>query len=242
MFTNNHIKLDAINSTNEYTLLLKEKAVFKEGLVVTANYQSGGNGQRGKTWESNAKENLLLSIVIEPDISIDKQSQISKLISLSICDLLADLGLNPQIKWPNDILVANQKIAGILIQNKIKGNRITHSVIGVGLNVNQIQFKEYSPKATSLQLLLNKELDIAKIQKQLLQFLSNRMKRFRSGDTQEKEFLSDFFLKDKVATFESNNQQFMGIIKGVNQSGKLLIKLEDDSIAEFDNQEVKFLF
>jgi len=242
LFTNNHIKLDAINSTNEYTLLLKEKAVFKEGLVVTANYQSGGNGQRGKAWESNAKENLLLSIVIEPDISIDKQSEISKLVSLSICDLLADLGFNPQIKWPNDILVANQKIAGILIQNKIKGNRITHSVIGVGLNVNQIQFKEYSPKATSLQLLLNKELDIAKIQMQLLQFLSNRMKRFRSGDTQEKEFLSAFFLKDKVATFERNNQQFMGIIKGINQSGKLLIKLEDDSIAEFDNQEVKFLF
>lgn len=242
MFTKNHIKLDAINSTNEYALSLKETPAFKEGLVVTASYQSGGNGQRGKSWESNANENLLLSVVIQPNINISEQAIISKIVALSVCDLLADLGLNPQIKWPNDILVAKQKIAGILIQNKIKGNRITHSVIGVGLNVNQIQFKEYSPKATSLQLLLNKELDITKIQKQLLQFLSNRMKRFRSGDTQEKEFLSDFFLKDKVAAFESKGLQFMGIIKGVNESGKLLIQLEDDSISAFDNQEVKFLF
>ena len=82
--------------------------------MVTANYQSDGNGQRGKTWESNINENLLLSVVIEPRISISKQFEISKTVSLSICDLLTDLGLNPKIKWPNDILVSKQKIAGIL--------------------------------------------------------------------------------------------------------------------------------
>ena len=242
MFTNNHIKLEAINSTNEYALSLKETPAFKEGLVVTANYQSGGKGQRGKAWESNANENLLLSVVIEPNINSNNQAVISKTVALSVCDLLKSLGLNPKIKWPNDILVNKQKIAGILIQNKLKGNLISHSVIGIGLNINQLNFEEYLPKATSLQLLLSKEFDIDKIQIQLLQFLSDRIKQFRDGFYQEQEYLSALFLKDKVAAFESANQKFMGIIKGVSQSGKLLIQLEDDSIAKFNNQEVKFLF
>ena len=82
MFTINHIKLETINSTNDYTLSLKESNVFKEGLVVTANYQSGGYGQRGKIWQSNANENLLLSVIIEPNIKIDEQFLISKIVSL----------------------------------------------------------------------------------------------------------------------------------------------------------------
>ena len=242
MFTDNHIKLDTINSTNEYTLSLKELPIFKQGLVITANYQNGGNGQRGKSWESNANENLLLSVVIEPNININQQSEISKIVALSICDLLTDFGLNPKIKWPNDILVAKQKVAGILIQNQLKGTKITHSVIGIGLNINQVSFKEYLPIATSLRLGLNKELNINEVKTQLLQFLSDRIKQLSSGYSQEQEYLSYLFLKDKVAAFESKGIQFMGIIKGVSQSGKLLIQLEDDSVTEFKNQEVKFLF
>ena len=202
MFTNNHIKLDSIDSTNSYVLSLQKTGVLKEGLVVTANYQSGGNGQRGKTWESNINENLLLSVVIEPRISISKQFEISKIVSLSICDLLTDLGLNPEIKWPNDILVSKQKIGGILIQNKLQGNLIIHSIIGIGLNINQIEFKDYSPKAASLQLLLNKKSDINKIKMQLLQFLSHRIEMYRQGISQQDEYLKMLYLKDKIAAFE----------------------------------------
>ena len=242
MFTNNHIKLDFIDSTNSYVLSLQELGVFKEGLVVTANYQSGGNGQRGKVWESNTNENLLLSVVIEFRISVSKQFEISKIVSLSICDLLTDLGLNPEIKWPNDILVSKQKIAGILIQNKLQGNLIVHSIIGIGLNINQINFKEYSPKATSLQLLLNKKFDIDKIKIQLLYFLSDRIEKYRQGQLQHEEYLKSLYLKDQIAAFEIKGRQIMGIIKEVSQSGKLLIQLEDDKIAEFENQTIKYLF
>jgi len=242
LFTDNHIKLETINSTNDYAISLKETAVFKEGLVVTANYQSGGNGQRGKAWESNANENLLLSVIIQPNIAVENQFEISKIIALSVCDLLTNLGLNSKIKWPNDILITKEKVAGILIQNILKGTSISHSVIGIGLNINQLQFKKYSPKATSLQLLMKKEFDIAKISMQLLQFLAERMKQYRNGFSQDQDYLSSLYLKDKVAAFESKDLQFMGIIKGVNQNGKLLIKTEDDTIKAFDRQEVKFLF
>ena len=242
MFTENHIKLETINSTNDYTLSLKDSLVFKEGLVVTSNFQSGGSGQRGKAWESNANENLLLSVVIEPKLKLHEQSLISKIVALSVCDLLKKLGIESEIKWPNDILVIKQKIAGILIQNKLKGNFITHSVIGLGFNVNQVVFKAYSPLATSLRLLLNKEYDVSKIQEQFLIFLSERLKRLKKGENQDIEYFKSLFLNDELAAFESDNKQFMGIIKGVSESGKLLIQLEDDSIAEFENQQVKYLF
>ena len=242
MFTINHIKLETINSTNDYMLSLKDSLVFKEGLVVTAGYQSGGNGQRGKAWESNANENLLLSVVIEPKLKLEEQSLISRIVALSVCDLLKIIGIEAEIKWPNDILVAKQKIAGILIQNKAQGNFITHSVIGLGFNVNQILFKAYSPKATSLRLQLNKEYEILEIQEQFLSFLSVRLMRLKKGKNQDNEYLKALFLKDTPAAFESDNKQFMGIIKGVSESGKLLIKLEDDSIAAFNNQQVKYLF
>ena len=242
MFTINHIKLETINSTNDYALSLSDSIVFKEGLVITTNFQIRGNGQRGKTWESNLKENLLLSIVIEPNIKLYEQFLISKIVALSVCDLLKIVNIEAEIKWPNDILVAKQKIAGILIQNKSQGNFITHSVIGLGFNVNQLVFKAYSPIATSLRLQLNNEYEVLQIQEQFLSFLSQRLMRLKKGENQENEYLESLFLKDTPAAFESDNKQFMGIIKGVSESGKLLIKLEDDSIAAFNNQQVKYLF
>jgi BirA family biotin operon repressor/biotin-[acetyl-CoA-carboxylase] ligase len=221
---------------------LKDSLVFKEGLVVTANFQSGGNGQRGKAWESSANKNLLLSVVIEPKLKLEEQYLISKIVALSVCDLLKSLGIEAEIKWPNDILVTKQKIAGILIQNKSKGKYITHSVIGIGFNVNQLVFKDYFPIATSLRLQLNKKYEVLRIQEKFLIFLFDRLKRLNFGENQDKEYLKYLFLKDSLASFESDNKQFMGIIKGISESGKLLIKLEDGSIAEFDNQQVKYLF
>ena len=242
MFTKKHIKLEIINSTNDYTLSLKDSIVFKEGLVVTAKFQSMGSGQRGKAWEGSANKNLLLSVVIEPKIKIDEQYLISKIVALSLCDLLKKLGIEAAIKWPNDILVAKQKIAGILIQNKLKGNVITHSIIGLGFNVNQVVFMPYSPAATSLKLLLKKECHVFQIQELFLSFLIVRLMRLKKGENQDVEYFKSLFLKDKPAAFESQNKQFMGIIKGVSESGKLLIQLEDNSITAFDSQQVKYLF
>jgi len=221
---------------------MKGTLPFKEGLVVTANFQTGGNGQRGKSWGSSIGDNLLISVVIEPNTSTKNQFLLSKCVALALYDFLTLYTDDVNIKWPNDILVGKQKIAGILIQNILKGNKITHSVIGVGVNVNQTEFKTYSPKATSLNLLLNKTFNISKLQEELLKCLAERIKQLRSGVDQQKEYLSALFLNNKVAAFESEVQKFIGIIQGVSQSGKLQIQLEDDSVTEFDNQEVRFLF
>ena len=242
MFEKKTIKLNNVNSTNNYALSMRGSVSFKEGLVVSASHQKNGNGQKGKSWESSADENLLISILIEPNIHIKNQFLISKCVALAIYDLLALYVNDIYIKWPNDILVSKQKIAGTLIQNIFKGNNITHSIIGIGLNINQTNFKAYSPKATSLNLLLNRMLDVDKVQKELLQCLEERVRQLRNGIDQQKEYLSILFLNNKVSAFEAKGQRFMGIIKDVSKDGRLHVLLEDDSVAVFNNQEVKFLF
>ncbi len=241
MFTHNNIILKQAGSTNSYALELKSTAVFKEGLVVTADFQTGGKGQRGKEWESNRGENLLLSAVIESNISINNQFDLNILSSLAVMDSLKRYDIDSQIKWPNDILVNKCKIAGILIQNLISKNRITHTVIGIGLNINQIEFTKFYPSATSIQKELGSIINISDVKDSLLNALQLRLENYRLNSDLKEEYLSNLFQKDKVATFESNNQKFMGIIRGVTKSGLLQIETEN-SLKEFNLQEVKMLF
>jgi BirA family biotin operon repressor/biotin-[acetyl-CoA-carboxylase] ligase len=241
LFTDNNIILKQVGSTNSYALELKSTAVFKEGLVVTADFQTGGKGQRGKEWESNRGENLLLSAVIESNISIDNQFDLNILSSLAVMDCLKSYDIDSQLKWPNDILVNKCKIAGILIQNLISKNRITHTVIGIGLNINQIEFTKSYPSATSVQKELGATINISDVKDSLLNALQLRLEDYRLNSDLKEEYLSNLFQKDKVATFESNNQKFMGIIRRVTKSGLLQIETEN-SLKEFNLQEVKMLF
>ena len=241
MFTDNNIILKQAGSTNSYALELKSTAVFKEGLVVTADFQTGGKGQRGKEWESNRGENLLLSAVIESNISIDNQFDLNILSSLAVMDCLKSYDIDSQIKWPNDILVNKCKIAGILIQNLISKNIITHTVIGIGLNINQIKFTKFHPSATSFQKELGVKINILDVKDSLLNALQLRMENYKLNLGLKKEYLSNLFHKDKVATFESKNQKFSGIIRGVTKSGLLQIETEN-FLKEFNLQEVKMLF
>jgi len=146
----NIINISDVDSTNEYVLSLKERKIFKEGLVVVSDFQKKGRGQRGNLWESEKGKNLIISIVIEPGISIKNQFDINKITCVAVRDFLFSLGVKSKIKWPNDILVNKNKIAGILIHNLISKGKIGYSVIGIGLNVNQLIFDNYIPKAISL--------------------------------------------------------------------------------------------
>ncbi len=241
MFTKNNIHIPVVNSTNSYALSLKGSLVFKEGLVVSTDFQTNGKGQRGKVWESKPKENLMLSAVLAPNIALENQFIITKIVALAIYDFIKSLGLNAEIKWPNDILVSKQKVAGILIENTVVNSVISYSVVGIGLNVNQQEFDKNLNKASSLSILLCKELNLNIIKTDLLACLQKRVEAFRKGENQDKPYLSSLFLKDKVATFESNNQKFMGIIRGVTQQGLLRVETENET-KEFNLQELKLLY
>ena len=241
MFNKNHIYFDVLNSTNEFALSLKGMPLFAEGLLISTKYQLKGKGQIEKQWHSERNLNILLSVVIEPKISLQKQFDISKIVSLSCYDILISLGLSPKIKWPNDILINKKKIAGIVIQNVVVNNIITHSVVGIGLNVNQHNFPQFSPLATSLSIELSKQHDCIDIRDKLLKSLSNRFIAYRKEADLESDYQDALFLKDKIANLQKGQLQFKGIIKGVNSNGLLQVEI-NKKVKEFTTQEVKFLF
>jgi len=145
------VKLDKVHSTNSYLADLIRNNEAEEGFAVVADYQDTGKGQGSSRWHSGRGENLLMSVALFPAfLSASRQFHISRIASLAICDFLEPLGLKVHIKWPNDILTGRGKISGILIENSIKGQKISHSVVGIGLNLNQKDFPDFPVRATSL--------------------------------------------------------------------------------------------
>lgn len=237
----NIVNISDVDSTNDYALSLKKSKLFQEGLVIISDFQKHGRGQRANQWESVKGKNLIISVVIEPNIQIEKQFDINRIVSLSVMDCLFILGLESKIKWPNDILVKKRKIAGILIDNLISKDKIRYSIIGVGLNINQLIFKEYNPKATSLAIELNKNLILEEVENLFLSSLRNRIKTYRSGKDMELEYLDLLFQINKVMVFKSNSQIFNGIIRNVNKKGFLVIETEDE-IKHFGLKEIEMVF
>lgn len=239
------IKLDAINSTNEFLKGLSNKQEVQNFTVVTAETQFKGKGQMGAKWDSESSKNLIMSVLIK-DFLFDNETvfNLNVVVSLAIIKVLKKYCVPElSIKWPNDILSANKKIGGILIENSIKGDGTITSIVGLGLNVNQVQF-ENLPRASSLALICNSFFDkeeilfgiVAEIEKMILNYSAIASELWE-------EYTNELFkIGIPTAFTDENEMNFMGIIKGVSESGKLQILLEDDSVCEYNLKEVQMLY
>ena len=241
LFDKNYIHFNSINSTNEFMLSLKGNSFFKEGLIVTADHQKNGKTLNKGVWNSEKNKNILISILIQPNISLNKQFDLTKLISIVVYELILDFNIKSDIKWPNDILVKNRKIAGILIQNIVSNNRITHSILGLGLNVNQTNFKRYNVSPTSMKLELRKDIDCKNVVERLLNILEHKLEKYRSLKSSKfLDYKKRLFLLNRPSRYEFNNKRFFGIIKGVDDNG--LLKIEKNGVVEkFDQKQLKFI-
>lgn len=158
MFEWHIIRFEEIDSTN--TEAHRNLANAREGTVWTTLYQTHGRGQYTRNWESTKGLNLLATLLLRPEfLPANKQFLISKCTALAICDFLGTLGLAPRIKWPNDIYIGPNKICGILIEHQLSGNKLTASIIGFGINVNQTVFRG-APNPTSIALETGKECNV----------------------------------------------------------------------------------
>ncbi len=241
----NIIKLNAIDSTNNYL----KKIIVDEGIsdytVVTAKFQTEGKGQLGTKWDSEDSKNLICS-VYKKDINIKAQNQfvISALVSLALIKTLRKANLsNLHIKWPNDIMSDNKKICGILIENIVKENYIKDSVIGIGLNVNQTIFNNL-PNATSIKNLLGTSYSKDEILNDLvknIEFFFNELEK-ASINSIFKTYEDALFRINVPSTFKnSKGDIFSGYIKGVTKLGKLKVMLEDNLIESYDLKEISML-
>lgn len=234
--------LPECHSTNEEAQLLLKREDIQEGTVVISSKQLKGRGQRGNEWESEPNKNLTCSVVLRPKfLQASEQFDLNIITSLAIVKTLRPiLGTETKIKWPNDIYVRDKKIAGILIENSLRGVSIEHSVIGIGLNVNQIKFNY--PIATSLANVTNQEHDIFNLAETILQNLENsylKMKSLKKNELSQ-EYHSLLYKRNLTSLFKDSGGIFSGRITKVNQSGQLLIQTDEGSKA-FDFKEVEFL-
>lgn len=239
------IKLDAIDSTNEFLKGLSNKQEVQNFTVVTAETQLKGKGQMGSKWDSESGKNLIMSVLIK-DFLFDNENvfDLNVVISLAVIRSLKNYDIPElSIKWPNDILSANKKIGGILIENTIKGDGTITSIVGLGLNVNQTKF-ENLPRASSLALICNVAFD----KEEILFRIVSEMEKITADYAVKASFLWQEYVNDlfrmgiPTAFTDENDINFMGIIKGVSPIGKLQIQLEDDNVCEYSLKEVQMLY
>lgn len=239
------IKLNATDSTNLFLRSLSLDTTLTDFTVVVAKHQTNGRGQMGTVWNTQDAKNITFSVFKRFDsFNLNQQFAISMIVSLSVVSALNKLNIpKVRIKWPNDILSANNKICGILIENIIKQTDVAGSIIGIGLNVNQTDFKDL-PQASSLQNITGKHFDLDEVLHLIIEQLQFYFELFdQSGfDNLKALYQSQLFRKDKPSTFSNEEGLFTGIIKGVTKEGLLKVQIEDLIIKYFDLKAVKLLY
>lgn len=227
----------SLTSTNRFAQLLLSKTRPRAGTVISAGFQSAGEGQFGRSWFGSKGTNLCLSLILYPQIPVATQFKLSVFVALALRDTVAYFIDKPVfVKWPNDIIVDDRKISGILIQNSISGHSIQHSIIGIGLNVNETQYPESLPNATSILLQSGKKLDLAEVTSKLLEFLNAWHSRAIDlpWNTMRTQYEQHMYCLGQVCPFyfKENERTLMACIEGVDDSGRLLLAISENKRTE----------
>src|SRR5450759_749718 len=231
-------------STNLHAVRLIKNNDISEGTIIYTNYQLAGRGQMGNKWESEDSKNLLISIVLFPSmINLSDQFVLSMAISLGICDFLKRYIPVCRIKWPNDIYVNNDKIAGLLIENSIMGDHIENTIADIGLNINQDKFLSNAPNPVSLRMITGKEYDLNTCLYQLADDLDKRYKQLIAGTLIQikKEYTSNLYRLNEWCNYRDKNGFYLGRIKSISEYGNLMIESESGIINEYSFKEVDFI-
>ncbi|MFM6934347.1 MAG: biotin--[acetyl-CoA-carboxylase] ligase [Flavobacteriales bacterium] len=232
--------LDCVDSTNNFAAKLINDQICQDGSVIMADKQTAGKGQMGNTWESEHALNLLCSIAWRPDnLSVQDQSQINWMICASLHKLLLRFGIDAKIKWPNDVYVHGKKIAGVLIENQIEGKRISWTIAGIGLNVNQQSFE--NSNATSLSLEIQTQIHIKTVLNELIDIMNGYLHQWKIMAPQLKsEVETQLYQKGQLERYADANGEFDGVILGVQDDGRLVISVQGESRV-YSLKEVQFL-
>jgi len=237
------VHLEELESTNRYLSELLKTGSQRDELIVVADYQRGGRGQGEHQWHSMPGENLLMSLLLFPAfLSASGQFHISRVASLALIDTLKRFNLFPLIKWPNDILVHRRKVSGILIENGITGRNLSHTIIGIGLNLNQMEFPKFTVEATSLALETGIFCNRHELTDMVQESVMSRYRQLENGDISslEADYLQHLFLLNQPGGFSSRGEHFTGTIKGLSDQGELIVE-RDGALSTYGFQEIEYL-
>lgn len=228
----NIVRLKVVNSTNTFLKeALSNFAPLPEGTVIMADVQTAGRGQMHTNWVSEPGKNLTISILLKPAfLQLHDQFAMNKVVSLAITDvLLRHTGSSTKIKWPNDCLIGGKKIGGVLIENSITNSRIKDCIIGIGLNVNQINFPHWLEHATSLRKILHTDYDLTTLLGELCSALEARYLQLKANKTAliNADYLDRLYGLNEIKRFKTGNVVQNGKITGVTAAGRLIITFKD---------------
>jgi len=232
--------LPECSSTNTEAIRFISEQGIIHGMVVICGHQSAGRGQAGNVWESEPGKNLTFSLVLENPINSEQSFYLNIFLSLAIAKALKSItNLNVQVKWPNDLMVGNKKIGGLLIESAIQGNRLRYAVLGIGLNVNQVSFKIDS--ASSLSSLTGKTFSLNEIFSEVLLSIEKHFELLKANENEllKQEWLEYLYLRGVKHLYKKGQQTFEGIIQGIDDHGRLMLQSEGQ-IQVFNFKEITF--
>jgi BirA family transcriptional regulator, biotin operon repressor / biotin---[acetyl-CoA-carboxylase] ligase len=239
------IKLDAIDSTNDYLKQLSRQSDLENYTIVMAKEQTKGKGQMGAAWVSEKDKNLTMSVLVKNiRLKTGDVFGLNIAVALSVIKVLENIKIpNVSVKWPNDIMAGSKKVAGILIENSVKPDGSLISVIGIGLNLNQVNFDNL-PQATSLARISGKSYDPEQIAALIKNSLEETIPELSpdAGRLWEEYHNSLYKLNFPSAFEDKDGKRFMGLIQKVTRDGKLQMLLEDDTTSCYEVKEIKMLY
>lgn len=243
----NTIFLPEVDSTNSYAIELLKNVNPVEGTAIYSTHQTHGRGQRGNNWLGEPGLNLAASFILKPHfLTANKLFYIYIISALAVHDLMAELLNSSQfdikIKWPNDILIGSKKIAGILNENMISQGLVSNCVVGIGLNLNQINFKAME-NTTSLAILTNKTTDIKSTLNTLCKYFEYYYLKLRNNHFEEllQNYYSHFYKLGEFQNFLIKDQIISLKVKGISKDGLLNLSNAKNEDSFYDIKEIKWV-
>lgn len=234
--------LETTDSTNNYAMAMVHAGLAKHGMAWFAREQTMGKGQHGKTWESRAGQNIIISMGFQPGRAFfQKQFLFNATVTMACFDFFKGLaGPESSVKWPNDIYWRDRKAGGILIENKLMGNNWNWSVVGIGLNINQESFSKKLVNPVSLSQICGRKFDPIALAKELhrsvcLAIDTTHAKDFKSILHRYNEHL---YLRGKTARLRKGNITFETTIIRVNEFGQLITQDAVERVFNFGEVEL----
>lgn len=239
-----HVKmLDSTQSTNSYLDALDTDTPQPEGCVVAARAQLAGRGQRGNSWEAAPGENLTFSYLLRPAaIAPQEQFVLSQAVSLAVVDVLLQYAPDFTVKWPNDIYYRDSKIAGILIEHTLTEGHIGRTIVGIGLNVNQLQFISDAPNPISLREITGVQYDLDKLLQQILEATSQRYEMcLIRRDELQSDYMKMLYRREGFYPYRDKDGIFEACIEDVQPNGMLHLRDIRGVVRVYAFKEVTFI-
>lgn len=239
-----HVELDSTESTNKYARELLAVSKPVEGTLISTKEQTLGRGQAGNVWHAEPGKNLTVSIIFYPDfLEADKQFYLNMAVCLGIRDFCEYvLNEDVKIKWPNDIYYGDNKLAGVLIENTISGSKLSTTIVGIGLNINQLAFGEGVKNATSFAAIKDIEYPLELMRNELCNYIEKYYLQLKQGHYNflDRGYTDSLYRYQQTHEFRKGDQIFKGEINGVTKDGKLIIHSQGKEL-RFGFKEVEYI-